>query len=65
MNDVGLNLNISQLILKLIEIGRSARNDAPVVRPLVIEAEDYALQLQRDVVALLHENEKLRIERLR
>jgi hypothetical protein len=65
MNDGGLKTNATQLIGKLIEIGKAARQDAPMVRPLVIQAEDYALRLQRDVVALLHENEELRSQLLR
>jgi len=53
-------MNITQLIVKLIEIGKAARQDAAIVRPLVVEAEDFALQLQRDIVILLRENERLR-----
>ncbi len=61
MNSAGLNMNFNQLIAKLIEIGQAARQDAPAVRPLVAEAENCALQLQRDVVRLLRENEKLHL----
>jgi len=53
-------MKIAQLILKLIEIGQAARQDAPAVRPLVIEAEDFALDLQREFLALRQENEWLR-----
>jgi hypothetical protein len=61
MDGIGLNMNFNQLIAKLIEIGKAARRDAPAVRPLVAEAENYALQLQRDIVKLLRENERLRL----
>ena len=60
MEKRALNMNITQLIVKLIEIGKAARQDAAIVRPLVVEAEDFALQLQRDIVILLRENERLR-----
>lgn len=60
MHDTSLKTSASQLIGKLIEIGKAARQDAPLVRPLVIEAENHALQLQREVVNLLRENERLR-----
>jgi hypothetical protein len=61
MDNGGTSMNMTQLIAKLIEIGKAARQDAPVVRPLVIEAENFALQLQRDIVALAQENKKLRL----
>jgi hypothetical protein len=54
------NVKIALLILKLIEIGQAARQDASTVRPLVIEAEDFALDLQREILALRQENEWLR-----
>jgi hypothetical protein len=53
-------MNITQLIAKLIEIGKASRRDAPVVYPLLVEAENYALQIQRQLVDILHENERLR-----
>jgi hypothetical protein len=61
MDRIGLDMNFNQLITKLIEIGKAARQDAPAVRPLVAEAENCALQLQRDIVRLLRENERLRL----
>ena len=60
MDDENVVLNTSRLITKLVEIGRAARRDSPVVR-LVIEAENYALELQREMVSLLQENERLRL----
>jgi len=60
--DVGsLPMNTARLITKLVEIGKAARQDASVIHPLLIEAENYALELQRDILALLRENERLRL----
>lgn len=49
----------SQLLAKLIEIGKAARRDTPVMR-LVVEAENCALDIERDIVSLLQENQRLR-----
>ncbi len=59
------SMNLTQLISKLIEIGRAARQDAPIVHPLVIEAQDYALAVQREILTLLQENQQLRASSLR
>jgi len=61
MDSAGLDMNFNQLITKLIEIGKAARQDAPAVRPLVVEAENCALQIQRDLMRVLDENRRLRL----
>lgn len=48
------------LIAKLIEIGKASRSDDPVMRQLVVEAQDCALQMHREMLELLCENENLR-----
>jgi hypothetical protein len=48
------------LISKLIEIGQASRSDVPMVRKLVIEAQDCVLQMHREVLNLLRENQELR-----
>ena len=48
------------LMAKLMEIRAAARNeDHPRVCSLVTEAQDYALEIQREMVSLLRENEEL------
>lgn len=54
------SVKLTQLILKLVEIGQASRQDTPIVRNLVIEAEDFALALQLEVIALRREVEHLR-----
>ena len=54
-------MNMGTLISKLIEIGKAARCDDRTVHCLVIEAQNAALDLHREVVNLLRENEKLRM----
>jgi hypothetical protein len=55
-------MNAEILIRKLIEIGFALGNEKPSrVCSLVMEAQDCALQLQRDFAALRLENERLRL----
>jgi hypothetical protein len=57
----GLTGEMEILISKLIEIGKASRPESPAVRNLVVEAQDCALQMHREMVRLLHENEQLRV----
>jgi hypothetical protein len=55
-----LRMQTKTLIAKLIEIGRASRGENSAICPLVIEAQDCALQMQREMLSLLRENEDLR-----
>ena len=61
MNRDALTMNIGILVAKLVDIGKASRGDDRAIRCLVIEAQNTALDLQRQVVSLLRENERLRL----